>query len=142
MISIKLLRNIIEIILRYGCSPVNLLHIFRTPLDDCFCKSLLRKSFINNNSTISKSITLLSLIVAMKEKTLSSFNYYKKTSWKPPLPHFRKSWSPKQSFAIPAQTFSCEYWKIFKYKSFMEHFWWLLLAIKKQEWQKWIMKLW
>ena len=29
-ISIKLLCNFIEIVLRYGCSPVNLLHIFRT----------------------------------------------------------------------------------------------------------------
>ena len=30
VISIKLLRNFIEIALRYGCYPVNLLHIFRT----------------------------------------------------------------------------------------------------------------
>ena len=30
-ISIRLLRNFIEIALRHGCSPVNLLHIFRTP---------------------------------------------------------------------------------------------------------------
>ena len=30
-ISIKLQSNFIEITLRYGCSPVNLLHIFRTP---------------------------------------------------------------------------------------------------------------
>ena len=30
-ISIKLLCNLIGIALRYGCSPVNLLHIFRTP---------------------------------------------------------------------------------------------------------------
>ena len=29
--SIKLQSNFIEITLRYGCSPVNLLHIFRTP---------------------------------------------------------------------------------------------------------------
>ena len=29
--SIKLLCNFIDIALRYGCSPVNLLHIFRTP---------------------------------------------------------------------------------------------------------------
>ena len=28
---IKLLCNFIEITLRHGCSPVNLLHIFRTP---------------------------------------------------------------------------------------------------------------
>ena len=30
-ISIKLLCNVSEIALRHGCSPVNLLHIFRTP---------------------------------------------------------------------------------------------------------------
>ena len=30
VISIKLQSNFIEITLRYGCSPVNLLHIFRT----------------------------------------------------------------------------------------------------------------
>ena len=30
-ISIKLLFNFIEIALQHGCSPVNLLHIFRTP---------------------------------------------------------------------------------------------------------------
>ena len=30
-ISIKLLCNFIEITLQHGCSPVNLLHIFRTP---------------------------------------------------------------------------------------------------------------
>ena len=31
VISRKLQSNVIEIGLRYGCSPVNLLHIFRTP---------------------------------------------------------------------------------------------------------------
>ena len=35
VISIKLQSNFVEIILRHGCSPVNLLHIFRTP----FCKN-------------------------------------------------------------------------------------------------------
>ena len=41
-ISIKLLCNFIEIAPQYRCSPVNLLHIFRTlflrtPLNGCFC---------------------------------------------------------------------------------------------------------
>ena len=41
LISIKLLCNFIEIALRHGCSPANLLHIYRTPflrtpLDGCF----------------------------------------------------------------------------------------------------------
>ena len=31
VISVKLLCNFSEIILRHGCSPLNLLHIFRTP---------------------------------------------------------------------------------------------------------------
>ena len=31
VLSIKLLRNFIEIAVRHGCSPVNLLHIFRIP---------------------------------------------------------------------------------------------------------------
>ena len=31
VVSITLLCNLIEITLRHGCSPVNLLHIFRTP---------------------------------------------------------------------------------------------------------------
>ena len=31
VISIKLLCNLTEITLRHGCSPVNMLHIFRTP---------------------------------------------------------------------------------------------------------------
>ena len=31
-ISIKLQRKFIEITLRHGCPPVNLLHIFRTPV--------------------------------------------------------------------------------------------------------------
>ena len=30
-ISVKLLCSFIEITLRHGCSPVNLLHIFKTP---------------------------------------------------------------------------------------------------------------
>ena len=38
VISIKLLYSFIEISLRHGCSPVNLLHLFRTP----FCKSTYR----------------------------------------------------------------------------------------------------
>ena len=30
-VSVKLQSNLIEITLRLGCSPINLLHIFRTP---------------------------------------------------------------------------------------------------------------
>ena len=41
VISIKLLWNFIEITLRHGCSPVNLLHIFRTPFPKNTSEQLL-----------------------------------------------------------------------------------------------------
>ena len=43
LISIKLLFNFIEIILRHGCSSVNLLHIFRTPFYNNIYGGLLLK---------------------------------------------------------------------------------------------------
>ena len=42
-ISIKLLCNFTEIALRHGCSPVNLLHIFRTSFPRNTCGWLLLK---------------------------------------------------------------------------------------------------
>ena len=41
MISIKLQSNFIEITPRHGCSPVNLLHIFRTPFPNNISGGLL-----------------------------------------------------------------------------------------------------
>ena len=43
VISIKLQSNFIEIALRHGCSPVNLLHIFRTPFPQNTSGGLLLK---------------------------------------------------------------------------------------------------
>ena len=43
VISIKLLCSFIKIALPHGCSPVNVLHIFRTPLEDCLCKRIVTK---------------------------------------------------------------------------------------------------
>ena len=45
VILIKLQSNFIEITLRHGCPPVNLLHIFRTPfpentLEGCLCREM------------------------------------------------------------------------------------------------------
>ena len=40
-ISMKLQSNFIEIALRHGCSPVNLLHIFRTPFPKNTSEGLL-----------------------------------------------------------------------------------------------------
>ena len=42
VISIKLQSNFIEITLRHECSPVNLLHIFRTPFPSNFNEITLR----------------------------------------------------------------------------------------------------
>ena len=41
VISIKLQSNFIEINLRYGCSPANLLHIFGTPFPNNKCEEVL-----------------------------------------------------------------------------------------------------
>ena len=41
VISIKLQSNFIEIALRHGCSPINLLHISRTPLPKSISGRLL-----------------------------------------------------------------------------------------------------
>ena len=61
-ISIKLQSNFIEIALRHGCSPVNLLHIFRTP-------------FLKNTSgwLLQVLLTILNLVYS-RYLTLSYFN--------------------------------------------------------------------
>ena len=53
VISTKLQNKFIGIVLRHGCSPVNLLHIFRTTflrnIKGCFCEaSLLRTASMKN----------------------------------------------------------------------------------------------
>ena len=46
-ISIKLLYNFIEITLRHGCYPVNLVHIFRPPIyKDTYGKVLLNAPMV------------------------------------------------------------------------------------------------
>ena len=60
-ISIKLQSNFIEITLRHGCSPVNLLHIFRTP----FLKNSSGRPLLNQ---VSIDITL------QKEETFHEIN--------------------------------------------------------------------
>ena len=48
VISIKLQNNFIKITLRHGCSPVNLLHIFRTPFPKNTPGWLFLKKFTGN----------------------------------------------------------------------------------------------
>ena len=51
-ILIKLQSNLIETTLRHGCSPVNLLHIFRTP----FLKDTSGRLFLNDLRIIPRAI--------------------------------------------------------------------------------------
>ena len=48
VISIKLLCNFIKITVPHGCSPVNLLHIFRTPFPKNTYKGLLLIKGLSN----------------------------------------------------------------------------------------------
>ena len=59
-ISIKLICNFIEIALRHGCSPVNLLHIFRTSFPKNTSEgSLLIRSILNVQSEYQVELYLL-----------------------------------------------------------------------------------
>ena len=74
MISIKLLRNFIEITLRHGCSPVNLLHIFRTPLGGYFWEYFHFRG--NVVKQINSNIFLTSLLILLcNEDQLSVLTY-------------------------------------------------------------------
>ena len=59
-ISIKLQSNFIEIALRHGCSPVNLLHIFRTSFPKNTCGRLLLP--VDKGKTFSALFTNLSYV--------------------------------------------------------------------------------
>ena len=64
VISVKLQSNFIEIAFRYGCSPVNLLHIFRTPFPKNTSEGLLLVfhafiSFKNNIWYLIKKLTVI-----------------------------------------------------------------------------------
>ena len=52
VISVKLLCNFIEITLQHGCSPVNLLHIFRTSFPKNTAEGLLLTSAIGNTQNL------------------------------------------------------------------------------------------
>ena len=49
VILIKLLCNFIEIALRHGCSPVNLLHIFGTPFPESTSGRLLLENIFHGS---------------------------------------------------------------------------------------------
>ena len=69
VISIKLLWNFIEITLRHGCSPLNLLHIFRIP----FYRKTYGGLFLQApNDNVQELFILLSQFVAIPSKPFMS----------------------------------------------------------------------
>ena len=76
VISIKLLWNFIEITLWHGCSPVNLLHIFRIP----FYKNTSRGLLLTIHYSLSKCNAFLNLLTANPTKwptnCLSAFDHF------------------------------------------------------------------
>ena len=72
VISIKLLCNFIEIALRHGCSPVNLLHIFKTPFPKNTCRWLLLYF-------LPSQINLIILVLKIKHN-FHNFRQIQKTS--------------------------------------------------------------
>ena len=74
--------NFTEITLRYGCSPVNLLYIFkthflRTPLDDCFCKWFEKKKV-----ECLEWFQVINKILIKKHQRRSIYATYQRTSSK------------------------------------------------------------
>ena len=65
VISIKLFCNFIEITLQHGSSPVNLLHIFRTPFPKNISGGLLLKTQWNYR-TLSQAISYMNIFLASK----------------------------------------------------------------------------
>ena len=63
VISIKLLCSFIEILLRHGCSPFNLLHIFRTPFTKNTSGRLLFENLNKFCETIQKMLEILIYVV-------------------------------------------------------------------------------
>ena len=59
VISIMLQSNFIEIILRHGCSPVNLLYIFRAP----FPKNTSGRLHLNKNVSQNSRLVMKNIVV-------------------------------------------------------------------------------
>ena len=59
VISIMLLWKFIEITLRHGCPPVNLLHIFRTPFTKNTSGRLLLNKFNNKLILMQSNMTMM-----------------------------------------------------------------------------------
>ena len=93
VISIKLLCDFIEIALWQGCSPVNLLHIFRTPFSKNTCGGLLRLFVL---------IKAWKWIEKIRPKScLTHFS---------PMSHFYTPWKRKKTYGFLAFSGGIEKW--------------------------------
>ena len=63
VISIKLQSNFIEIKIRHGCSPVNLLHIFKTPIPK---KLMLMQAFVKGKDSLKFEFDILGIKKSVK----------------------------------------------------------------------------
>ena len=78
MVLIKLLCNFIEITLRHGCSPVNVLHIFRTPLSENTSGWLLLNHLCSQRITpwkncVSLSVDNTNVMICIRNTVTSRF---------------------------------------------------------------------
>ena len=85
--SIKLLCNFVEIALRHGCSPVNLLHFFRTPFRKNTSGGMFLNIYIHMDSKFffgKKEFVVFCSIVVMSKKSIYSYSKISaiKKNWK------------------------------------------------------------
>ena len=98
VISIKLLCNFIEITLRHGCSPVNLLHIFRTPFRMNTSRRLLPTgvcSFVISSKYSDRFLLMFdSMLSSLKQKIYFPWSVFLNgfiwSSWGGPFSKFWK----------------------------------------------------
>ena len=88
VISINLICNFIEITLRHGCSPVNLLHIFRTHLTKNISGWLLLYliNYPVNNVRISLNVRFI-----LNKNITSLFSFFSTNAYKDCVVHTGKS---------------------------------------------------
>ena len=89
VISIKLLCTFIGIIFRHGCSPVNLLYIFRTPFTKITSRRLLLSNVIakrqpnpNSSSTLVIEETMIPHMNIKSHQNLDLMIPKRKKTWK------------------------------------------------------------
>ena len=103
--------NFIEIALRHGCSPVNFLHIFRTPFPKNTSGGLLLTMFCNLN---------LEILYRSSHRKCSIKKVFLKISHNSQENNLARVCNFIKKEAL-GQVFSCEFCRIFKNTFFKEH---------------------